>query len=775
MPAGVSRRASAASAASATSGGRGGNASSVRGAGSAAVAMRVAAHGPSGPNKSPSAGSVLSPGAGVKAGGMAPDKDRKASMAAMMGATEKEEVGPTSFIEKRWFQTTVYVAIFLNAAQMGVAVDRKEEFWQDLCLVLEHVFTVIFLIEMVCKLYVLRRAYWQDNWNRLDALLVLLAVADLWILDPIMNSGDGEKEASLQQFSVLRILRVMRLVRMIRFLRAFKELWVIVKSILDAFRTMLWTSLLLILTLYVCAIFCVYAIGEQEYPGGTREDPAGWMGVREFNSFQCFGTLPRAMYTLFCVMLLTEWMEIGRALLEYQPMMIFFFLGYIVFTTFGVMNVIIGVIVDNTMTAAKEVERDHEMWERQHKVGILSRIQELIFALDADASGEISMDELKEGLESDTVSDLLSQVGFPRGFEPEEVMDLLDSDGDGVLSMAEFTVSFFRVIYGDKFQNQCLSQSNLHAIRRALRTYRQDTRKQMDRLMKKMTRVEEAHFPLQEPCGEETLDSLPAAPGTSGTPCWGDDFGAKERRTSLENAASGLRTSFSAGQELDPLCVAAAAEAKVSLRADLANEVRSALQESLQAAGTPNGFNIAQAFAVPGGGAAQQRKKGSIKPVALDKPKEEHHAHATFEDGLAEVRQISQDISAQLGRLKTAQMERLQASRGRGAEDADAWPATTSRLESQVDELRELAKAAVEGQQRQQLPAGSVAQQQRSPPQQGGAFWQQQQQQPVWTPAMQQQQQAQQEHRDQQVQEHQAAAQARTAEQPPLTTGFQEI
>ena len=56
--------------------------------------------------------------------------------------------------------------------------------------------------------------YWQDPWNRLDALLVGLAILDLWILT------DLQSDTVMQQFSVLRILRVARLARMIRFLRA---------------------------------------------------------------------------------------------------------------------------------------------------------------------------------------------------------------------------------------------------------------------------------------------------------------------------------------------------------------------------------------------------------------------------------------------------------------------------------------------------------------------------------------------------------------------------
>ena len=99
----------------------------------------------------------------------------------------------------------------------------------------------------------------------------------------------------------------------------------IVKGIFDSFRTTGWVCLLLSLVLYACAIFCVYMSGEERsYPSRNEEEPETWLGVADFNNWQQFGTILRAMYTRFCVAILAEWMELGRAMVEYQPEMIFF-------------------------------------------------------------------------------------------------------------------------------------------------------------------------------------------------------------------------------------------------------------------------------------------------------------------------------------------------------------------------------------------------------------------------------------------------------------------
>ncbi len=186
----------------------------------------------------------------------------------------------------------------------------------------------------------------------------------------------------------------------------------IVKGIFDSFRTIGWVCLLLSLVLYACAIFCVGE--EKSYPSRNEEEPETWLGVADFNNWQQFGTILRAMYTLFCVAILAEWMELGRAMVEYPPEMIFFFILFIIFTSFGGMNVVIGVIVDNTMLTARAAEKDQVEFDRRQRVSILDRIRELIFALDKDGSGEVSYDELKAGLDMEDVTSLLKTVLGPR-------------------------------------------------------------------------------------------------------------------------------------------------------------------------------------------------------------------------------------------------------------------------------------------------------------------------------------------------------------------------
>ena len=65
--------------------------------------------------------------------------------------------------------------------------------------------------------------------------------------------------------------------------------------------------------------------------------------------------------------------------------MILIFLVFIVLTSFGINNVIIGVFVDNTMHAAQVMQTDDDAKEKVMKIQLLERIRVMIFALQRKA------------------------------------------------------------------------------------------------------------------------------------------------------------------------------------------------------------------------------------------------------------------------------------------------------------------------------------------------------------------------------------------------------
>ena len=68
-----------------------------------------------------------------------------------------------------------------------------------------------------------------------------------------------------------------------------------------------------------------------------------------------FGTLGRSLYTLFQVMTLESWsMGIVRPVMEVHPEAWMFFVPFILITTFAVVNLVVGLIVNSMQDAHAE-------------------------------------------------------------------------------------------------------------------------------------------------------------------------------------------------------------------------------------------------------------------------------------------------------------------------------------------------------------------------------------------------------------------------------------
>jgi voltage-gated sodium channel len=75
-----------------------------------------------------------------------------------------------------------------------------------------------------------------------------------------------------------------------------------------------------------------------------------------------FGTLGRSLFTLFTVMTLEGWVDdVVRPILAKHPYAWIFFISFIVVTTFTVLNLIIGIIVN----AIQEEHAENESAERK--------------------------------------------------------------------------------------------------------------------------------------------------------------------------------------------------------------------------------------------------------------------------------------------------------------------------------------------------------------------------------------------------------------------------
>eukprot|EP00747_Dinoflagellata_sp_TGD_P076225 gnl/TRDRNA2_/TRDRNA2_159059_c0_seq2.p1 gnl/TRDRNA2_/TRDRNA2_159059_c0~~gnl/TRDRNA2_/TRDRNA2_159059_c0_seq2.p1 ORF type:complete len:287 (-),score=53.25 gnl/TRDRNA2_/TRDRNA2_159059_c0_seq2:10-870(-) len=184
------------------------------------------------------------------------------------------------------------------------------------------------------------------------------------------------------------------------------------------------------------------------------------------------------MYTLFNVVILSEWPEVGRPLWEAQPYMFIPFFGFIVFTTFGLANVIIGIIVDSTMTAADAVNA-HEMSKKAlRNLKDLKLIHDMLYSVHhgRQNSHMISRNDFlhlwkKNPNLSQALNDILD---LPRLATGEEVFDLLDRRGGEAMTAADFMLDTFRLNDHNEFQGQLQTLISLHRLERTLSRTREE-------------------------------------------------------------------------------------------------------------------------------------------------------------------------------------------------------------------------------------------------------------------------------------------------------------
>ncbi len=215
-------------------------------------------------------------------------------------------------------QNTIIALIIINAAILGMETSSSlMASHGSLLLAIDRAILVIFVLEIALRIHVHRAAFFRDPWSLFDFAVVAIAL--------IPASGP---------LAVLRALRVLRVLRLLTIVPSMRR---VVGALLSAIPGLSSIALVLLLVFYVFAVIATHLFG-QAFPD--------W-----------FGHLGRSLYTLFQVMTLESWsMGIARPVMEVAPYAWLFFIVFILFATFTMLNLFIAIIV-NAMQSFSDSER----------------------------------------------------------------------------------------------------------------------------------------------------------------------------------------------------------------------------------------------------------------------------------------------------------------------------------------------------------------------------------------------------------------------------------
>ncbi len=359
--------------------------------------------------------------------------------------------------ESSWFSNFITFVIIVAAVLVGWSTFDLSQDEKDLAAVLDLVILIIFCLEVVIKTIGAGFQPWNyfylrkvQRWNTFDFIVVAGSLLP----------GSG---------SLLTILRLLRLLRVLKLLKALPELQMIVSALLDAFGSITYIFVILVLAFYVFAIVGMILFQEN--------DP--WH----------FESLHITMYTLFRCATLEDWTEVmyinmfGCDMFGYSGMeelcvkpVAWYSLASIYFTLFTMigglvlMTLFIGVVTTSMEQASQNQREQKEIEERlmiaaeRHSLSakMVVKYRDIFAKIDLDGGGTIDEEELAIGF-----------IAAGQRFTKDEIKDLVaqvDDDNSGELDLAEFA-DFMQVYINEYRARQTEALNNevqvLEALERA--------------------------------------------------------------------------------------------------------------------------------------------------------------------------------------------------------------------------------------------------------------------------------------------------------------------
>ena len=260
--------------------------------------------------------------------------------------TRREKVD--AWVHSPRIRNAIIAVIMFNAVLLGMETSATlMNAAGGLILALDAACLSIFVIEIALKLFARGLRFFRDPWNVFDFIIVGIALLP-----------------AAHTLSVLRALRILRLLRVISVAPSLRR---VVEGFISALPGMASVFLLISLIFYIASVMAtkLFAASFPEW----------------------FGTLGRSAYSLFQIMTLESWsMGIVRPVMDVYPLAWMFFVPFILVTTFAVVNLVVGLIVNSMQEAhaAEEVAQTEA-----YRDEVLQRLRDIEARLEnAPRAGE---------------------------------------------------------------------------------------------------------------------------------------------------------------------------------------------------------------------------------------------------------------------------------------------------------------------------------------------------------------------------------------------------
>lgn len=301
--------------------------------------------------------------------------------------------------------------------------------------VMNSVFLGLYTLESLLRLFAFGKQFCTDPWNPFDLVIVIAGFLDL-IMREIMVQSD------LNTLRMLRIFRIARLARTIKIFRHMPELQSMIRGFKSALGAMSYGFGFILFLLLMTGILAVELI----HPINLECDPPdGWCQ----NAF--VSVMKAVLYFFQTLVAGDSWGLCAVPVVKHSPWTIVPFALVLVLVQLGFTNLILASIVEK---AAEARDADAVAKKRERRAAI-SKLNNIAHQIDSSNNGTITEDELRDGMQKDSdLRKLLEVLDLDEG-DMSNLFYLMDADRSGDLSIEEFVRTIAKTS-GDDVRKQLM-------------------------------------------------------------------------------------------------------------------------------------------------------------------------------------------------------------------------------------------------------------------------------------------------------------------------------
>mmetsp|Transcript_16303 Transcript_16303/g.28517 ORF Transcript_16303/g.28517 Transcript_16303/m.28517 type:complete len:702 (+) Transcript_16303:37-2142(+) len=295
------------------------------------------------------------------------------------------------------------ILIILNAFFIGLQTDALA---RNPSLVEETEYTAVasffawsFFVELILRILAFKMRFFIGlnwAWNLFDVVVVILGVAEEILLILAMSGSFG----NLEILRIMRVLKLARVIRIVRVFKVFRELRIMMLSVVSCVQSLGWTLMMLLVNIYIFSVFITTSVAGYLSDGTIVFDKDSSQELAR----HLFSSLPQGMLTMFQIITGgIDWHLVSEGISLISPFAFIMILSYVSFVVFAVMNIVTGLVVDQSLKAA-DSDLEHMMCEEQgQRKVVIEHLNDIFHGFDPNSDGMISWRKLQHHLKDPEV------------------------------------------------------------------------------------------------------------------------------------------------------------------------------------------------------------------------------------------------------------------------------------------------------------------------------------------------------------------------------------